>query len=249
MNVKKLLFNNVIRGGGDTPTPTATLTTDSLYTHLDAKDISLKNWHDRMGHYDFTTSSPINSSENRFNLNRQTATSTNFTFGSFPFTLEFAVNITETHDWGRLFANNKVVNDFKVCFRNNGYYGIYSNHMTPTSINYGISGNSVNDGTLHILDFVFVSSKELIIYLDGVKQTDVKTNTFNTSMLGLVGYHFGCDGREPNNCIIGYVYSFRFYKKALSEYEVRCNCLYEATQGRNSVASDTEQSYFLEKWN
>ena len=247
MNVKKLLFNNVIRGGGDTPTPTATLTTDSLYTHLDAKDISGKNWHDRMGHYDFTTSSPINSSENRFNLKGQTATSTNFTFGSIPFTLEFAVNITETENWGILFAN-KTATNFKVCSRNNGYYGIYSAHMKPTSINYGIPCNSVNDGTLHILDFVFVSSNELIIYLDGVKQADVKTNTFDTPMLGLVDYHLG-EISAQNNRITGYVYSFRFYKKALSEYEVRCNCLYEATQGRNSVASDTEQSYFLEKWN
>ena len=246
MNVKKLLFNNVIRGGGDTPSPIAALITDSLYTHLDAKDISLKNWHDRMGHYDFTTSSPISSSENRFNLYGQTATSTNFTFGSFPFTLEFAVNITETQSWGRLFSHS-TPNNFKVCSRNNGYYGIYSNHMVPFSINYGIPCNSVNDGTLHILDFVFVSSNELIIYLDGVKQADVKTNVFNAPMLGLVGYHFG--GTENDNRIIGYVYSFRFYKKALNEYEVRCNCLYEATQGRNSVASDTEQSYFLEKWN
>ena len=246
MNVKKLLFNNVIRGGGDTPSPIAALITDSLYTHLDAKDISLKKWHDRMGHYDFTTSSPISSSENRFNLYGQTAYSTNFTFGSFPFTLEFAVNITETQNWGRLFSNS-TPNNFKVCFRNNGYYGIYSSHMVPNSINYGILGNSVNDGTLHIIDFVFVSSKELIIYLDGVKQADVKTNVFNAPMLGLVGYHFG--GTEFDNIITGYVYSFRFYKKALNEYEVRCNCLYEATQGRNSVASDTEQSYFLEKWN
>ena len=246
MNVKKLLFNNVIRGGGDTPSPIAALITDSLYTHLDAKDISQKNWHDRMGHYDFTTSSPISSSENRFYLYGQTATSTNFPFGSFPFTLEFAVNITETQNWGRLFSNS-TPNNFKVCFRNNGYYGIYSTNMVPTAINYGILGKSVNDGTLHILDFVFVSSNELIIYLDGVKQADVKTNKFNAHMLGLVNYHFG--GTENDNRITGYVYSFRFYKKALNEYEVRCNCLYEATQGRNSVASDTEQSYFLEKWN
>ena len=244
MSNKVLLCNNATIGGGNTPI--AILTTDSLYTHLDAKDISLDKWHDRMGHYDFTTSSPISSSENRFNLYSCTAASTNFTFGSFPFTLEFAVNITETQNWGRLFANN-MRNDFKVCLRNNGYYGIYSSHMTPTSINYGILGNSVNDGTLHIMDFVFVSSNEVIMYLDGVKQADVKTNTFNTSVLGLVNYHLG--STEPDNLIIGYLYSFRFYKKALSEYEIRCNCLYEATQGRNSVASDTEQSYFLEKWN
>ena len=246
MNVKKLLFNNVIRGGGDIPTPTATLTTDSLYTHLDAKDISEKNWHDRMGHYDFTTSSPINSSENRFNLSGHTATSTNFTFGSFPFTLEFAVSITATTAWGNLFSNTNATL-FQINHRNNGYYGINSSHMSPTTIQKALATAKVNDGTLHILDFMFVSSKELIVYLDGVKQSDIKTNTFKDTLLGLVGYHFG--GTAPNNRITGYVYSFRFYKKALSEYEVRCNCLYEATQGRNSVASDTEQSYFLEKWN
>lgn len=246
MNVKKLLFNNVISGGGDTPTPTAILTTDSLYTHLDAKDISGKNWHDRMSHYDFTTSSLNSSSGNRFNLNGHTATSTKFTFGSFPFTLEFAVTITATQDWGILFADTAEYN-FKVCYRNNGYYGIYSLHMSPESIDEGIPSYSVNDGTLHIIDFMFVSSNELITYLDGVKQADVKTNTFNTSMLGLVGYHLG--RTESDYRITGYVYSFRFYKKELSEYEIRCNCLYEATQGRVSVSSDTEQSYFLEKWN
>ena len=243
MSNKVLLCNNATSGGGGTPT--AILTTDSLYTHLDAKDISLNKWHDRMGHYDFTTSSPSSSTGNGFNLYGYTATSTNFTFGSLPFTLEFAVNITAAGNWGRLFSNY-TPNNFKVCCRNNGYYGIYSAHMTPTSINYGIPCNSVNDGTLHIIDFVFVSSNEVIIYLDGVKQADVKTNTINTSMLGLVGYHLGATDYDK---ITGYVYSFRFYKKALNEYEVRCNCLYEALQGRNSVASDTEQSYFLEKWN
>ena len=244
MSNKVLLCNNATSGGGGTPT--AILTTDSLYTHLDAKDISQDKWHDRMGHYDFTTSSTSSSLGNSFNLYGYTATSTNFTFGSFPFTLEFAVNITATQNWGRLFSNT-VRNDFKICCRNNGYYGIYSSHMVPTFINEGILCNSVNDRTLHILDFVFVSSKEVIFYLDGVKQADVKTNTFNISMLRLVGFHFG--GTESDNRITGYVYSFRFYKKALNEYEVRCNCLYEATQGRSSVASDTEQSYFLEKWN
>ena len=245
MNVKKLLFNNTTIGGGGTSAPTATLTTDSLYTHLDAKDISQKNWHDRMGHYDFTTSSLDSSLGNRFNLNGYAATNTNFTFGSIPFTLEFAVNITSTSNGGILLSHISM-NNFSISYRNNGYYGIYSWHISPASINVGIPSNSVNDGTLHIMDFVFVSSKELIIYLDGVKQADVKTNTFSSSMLGLIGYSLGT---ETGARINGYVYSFRFYKKALSEYEVRCNCLYEATQGRTSAASDTEQSYFLEKWN
>ena len=242
MNVKKLLFNNVTSGGGDTPS--ATLTQDQLICHLDAKDISLKNWNDRMGNYNFTTNSLSSSSNNGFNLKGYTATSTNFTFGSFPFTLEFAVNITETTAWGNLFSNTNVIL-FQINHRNNGYYGINSSHMSPTNIPKALATAKVNDGTLHILDFVFVSSKELIVYLDGVKQSDITTNTFKDTLLGLVGYMIG----STRNTITGYVYSFRFYKKALSEYEVRCNCLYEATQGRTNVPSDTEQSYFLKKWN
>ena len=242
MNVKKLLFNNVTSGGGDTPS--ATLTQDQLICHLDAKDISLKNWNDRVGHYDFTCSSLTSGSRNRFNLSGHTATSTNFTFGSFPFTLEFAVSITATTAWGNLFSNTNATL-FQINHRNNGYYGINSSHMSPTTIQKALATAKVNDGTLHILDFMFVSSKELIVYLDGVKQSDIKTNTFKDTLLGLVGYRIGSTG----GVITGYVYSFRFYKKELSEYEIRCNCLYEASQGRTNVSSDTEQSYFLEKWN
>ena len=244
MNVKKLLFNNVINGGGGTPIPTATLISDSLYTHLDAKDISQRNWQDRMGHYDFTTSNLDSSLGNRFNLFGYTATSTNFTFGSFPFTLEFAVSITATTSWGNLFSSTNV-GLFQINHRNNGYYGINSSHMSPTTIPKALATAKVNDGALHIIDFMFVSSKELIVYLDGVKQSDITTNTFKDTLLGLVGYQIGSTGGK----ITGYVYSFRFYKKELSEYEIRCNCLYEATQGRDSASSDTEQSYFLEKWN
>ena len=244
MNVKKLLFNNVVSGGGGTPT--ATLIKDQLFCHLDAKDISLNNWNDRMGNYNFTTSSPDSSSLNRFNLYGYTATSTIFTLGSFPFTLEFAVNITGTENWGIVFSSRQR-NTFKVCYRNNGYYGIYSTYMTPNSINEGILGSSINDGTLHILDFVFVSSNEVIIYLDGVKQLDITTIIFNTPQLNLTDYQLGAI--TVGDRINGYLYSFRFYKKALNEYEVRCNCLYEATQGRTSVASGSEQSYFLGKWN
>lgn len=244
MNVKKLLFNNVVSGGGGTPT--ATLIKDQLFCHLDAKDISQKNWDDRMGNYNFTTSNTLSSSHNSFNLKGYNAISPSFTFGSFPFTLEFAVNITGTENWGILFSNRQM-NDFKVSYRNNGYYGIYSSYMTPTSINEGILSNSVNDGTLHILDFVFVSSKEVIFYLDGVKQSEVTTIAFDTPVLKLTGYVLG--STVASNLITGYLYSFRFYKKALNEYEVRCNCLYEATQGRTSVTSDSEQSYFLGKWN
>ena len=242
MNVKKLLFNNVTSGGGDTPS--ATLTQDQLICHLDAKDISLKNWNDRVGHYDFTCSSLTSGSRNRFNLKGHTATSTNFTFGSFPFTLEFAVSITATTSWGNLFSNTNA-GLFQINHRNNGYYGVTSSHMSPTTIPRALDTKKVNDGTLHIIDFMFVSSKELIVYLDGVKQSDITTNTFKDTLLGLVGYQIGSTG----GAITGYVYSFRFYKKELSEYEIRCNCLYEATQGRTNVSSDTEQSYFLEKWN
>lgn len=241
MNVKKLLFNNVISGGGGTPT--ATLITDSLYTHLDAKDISQRNWHDRMGHYDFTTSSPSSSLGNRFNLNGYTAISTKFTFGSFPFTLEFTVTITATQSWSCLFSTTSP--GFEINHRNNGYYGINSSHMSPTKISEALDTTKVNDGTLHIIDFVFQSSTHLIIYLDGVEQANITTITFKDSLLSLTGYQIS----RASGSITGYVYSFRFYKKALSEYETRCNCLYEATQGRSSVASDTEQSYFLEKWN
>ena len=239
---KKLLLNNMVSGGGDTPS--ATPTQDQLICHLDAKDISLKNWNDRMGNYNFTTSSPSSSSKNGFNLEGYTAISTNFTFGSFPFTLEFAVSITATEKWGNLFTNINAAL-FQINYRNNGYYGINSSHMSPITIQNALAVAKVNDGTLHILDFVFVSSKELIVYLDGVKQSDITTNTFKDTLLGLVGYKFGSTG----SVITGYVYSFRFYRKALTQEEIRSNCLYEATQGRTNVPSDTEQSYFLKKWN
>ena len=243
MNVKKLLFNNAISGGGDTSSPTATLITDNLYTHLDAKDISLKKWNDRMGNYNFTTSSLSSSSKNRFDLKGYTATSTNFTFGSFPFTLEFAVNITETTAWGNLFSNTNT-GLFQINHRNNGYYGINSSHMSPTTIPKALATAKVNDGTLHILDFVFVSSKELIVYLDGVKQSDITTITFKDTLLGLVGYQIGSTG----GVITGYVYSFRFYKKSLSEFEMRCNCLYEANQGRTSTSTTKQSVTFKAKW-
>ena len=76
---------------------------------------------------------------------------------------------------------------------------------------------------------------------------DITTIIFNTPQLNLTDYQLGAT--TSGDRINGYLYSFRFYKKALNEYEVRCNCLYEATQGRTSVASGSEQSYFLGKWN
>ena len=70
-------------------------------------------------------------------------------------------------------------------------------------------------------------------------------------MLTAEGYKLGSYSNESNTAslLTGHLYSFRFYKKELSEYEIRFNCLYEATQGRTNVSSDTEQSYFLKKWN
>ena len=130
---KKLLLNNMVSGGGgDTPTPTAKLTTDQLYCHLDARDISLKNWNDRVGHYDFTCSSLTSGRGNRFNLYRHSASNSNFTFGSFPFSIEFTVTITATEAWGGLFSTTS--SGFEINHRNNGYYGINSSHMSPTTI-------------------------------------------------------------------------------------------------------------------
>lgn len=241
---RKLLLNNVVVSGGE-DTPTATLIEDQLFCHLDAKDISLKKWNDRMGNYNFTTSSLTSSSQNRFNLEGYAATSTNFTFGSFPFTLEFAVNITATTSWGNLFSNTNL-GLFQINYRNNDYYGINSSHMSPNTIPKALATAKVNDGTLHIIDFVFVSSNELIVYLDGVKQSDITTNTFKNTLLGLVGYQLGTTGKGT---ITGYLYSFRFYKKVLSELEIRCNCLYEATQGRISTTTEGEQTNsFTNKW-
>ena len=241
MTRKVLLFNNMISsGGGDSPS--AILINDQLYCHLDAKDIKLKEWNDRKGNYNFTTDSLTSSSHNGFNLKGYTATSTNFTFGSFPFTLEFTVNITETTSWGNLFSNTNS-SLFQINHRNNGYYGIKSNHMSPPTIARALATSKVNDGTLHIIDFV-IASKELIVYLDGVKQSDI-TNTFKDTMLGLVGYQLGS---TPGPIITGYVYSFRFYKKSLSEFEIRCNCLYEANQGRTSTSTTEQSETFKAKW-
>lgn len=241
---RKLLLNNMVVSGGE-DTPTATLIEDQLFCHLDAKDISLEKWNDRMGNYNFTTSSPTSSSHNRFNLEGYTATSTNFTFGSFPFTLEFTVSITATTSWGNLFSNTNI-SLFQINHRNNGYYGIKSSHMSPTTITQALATSKVNDGTLHILDFVFVSSTHLIVYLDGVKQSDITTSTFKDTMLGLVGYQLGATGGV---IITGYVYSFRLYRKALSELEIRSNCIYEATQERITTITEEEQiNSFTNKW-
>lgn len=257
MSSEVLLFNNVTSGGGDTPTPTATLTTDSLYTHLDANDIDGKNWHDRMGHYNFVSDASLGLVTTAYNLTCEKILSkykmaycNSFKFGAFPFTLEFAVIITAAQRYGILFSS-KNATIFKLGNRNNGYFGIYSTNMSPNFINEAIPSNEIMDGNLHVITFVFASSSKLIAYLDGVKKDTIISTVFSNNLLTVVGYKLGSYSNESNTAslLTGHLYSFRFYKKELSEYEIRCNCLYEATQRRSSVSSDTEQSYFLEKWN
>ena len=257
MSSEVLLFNNVISGGGDTPTPTAVLTTDSLYTHLDGNDIDGKNWHDRMGHYNFVSDASLGLTTSAYNLTCEKrlnkykmAYCNSFKFGAFPFTLEFTVIITATQNYGILFsAKNNTA--FKLGYRNNGYFGIYSTNMSPNAINEAMPSSEIIDGNLHVITFVFASSSKLITYLDGVEKATITSTAFSNNMLTVEGYKLGSYSNESNTAslLTGHLYSFRFYKKELSEYEIRCNCLYEATQGRTNVSSDTEQSYFLKKWN
>ena len=256
MSSEVLLFNNVTSGGGDTPTPTAVLTTDSLYTHLDANDISGKNWHDRMGHYNFVSDASLGLTTSAYNLTCEKVQSkykmaycNSFKFGAFPFTLEFTVNITATENYGILFST-KNVTIFKLGYRNNGYFGIYSTNMSPNFIDEAIPSSEIIDGNLHVVTFVFASSSKLTAYLDGVEKTTITSTAFSKNLLTVGGYKLGSHSSETTDSLLtGHLYSFRFYKKELSEYEIRCNCLYEATQGRANISSDTEQSYFLKKWN
>ena len=252
MNVKKLLFNNVISGGGDTPAPTAVLTTDSLYTHLDANDISGKNWHDRMGHYNFVSDSTLGITIAAYNLKCEKmlrrykmAYCSSFKFSAFPFTLEFTVIISAAQSHSIL-CSCTTLSKFKICCNGDNHLGMYSTNASPNEVKGLIPVSSITDNSLHVIDFVFVSSGKLLAYLDGVLITTNNSTIFSGSMLSQTcSFHLG----DAADMFIGYLYSFRFYKKELSEYEIRCNCLYEATQGRTNVSSDTEQSYFLEKWN
>lgn len=256
MSSEILLFNNVTSGGGDTPTPTAVLTTDSLYTHLDANDIDGKNWNDRMGHYNFVSDASLGLITTAYNLtcekilsNYKMAYCNSFKFNAFPFTLEFTVIITAAQNWGILFSA-KTNTAFKLGCRNNGYFGIYSTNMSPNSINEAIPSSEIIDGNLHVITFVFASSSKLIAYLDGVKKATIISTAFSNNMLTVMGYKLGSYPSETTGSLLtGHLYSFRYYKKELSEYEIRCNCLYEAAQGRTNTSSDTEQSYFLGKWN
>ena len=248
MSVKKLLFNNVTSGGGDTPTPTATLITDSLYTHLDSNDIFMRNWDDRMGHYNYKFDSSLGLTTTAYKLNcteDEMAYCNGFKFGAFPFTLEFTVVISAAQSHATLCSCHSL-DKFKICCNGDNHLGMYSTKASPNEVKGLIPVSSITDNSLHVIDFVFVSSGKLLAYLDGVLITTNNSTIFSNSMLSQTcSFHLG----DADYVFIGYLYSFRFYKKELSEYEIRCNCLYEATQGRTDVSSDTEQSYFLEKWN
>ena len=248
MSVKKLLFSNVISGGGDTPAPTAVLTTDSLYTHLDSNDIFMRNWDDRMGHYNYKFDSSLGLDTTAYKLNcteDEMAYCNGFKFGAFPFTLEFTVVISAAQSHATL-CSCLSLDKFKICCNGDNHLGMYSTKASPNEVKGLIPVSSITDNSLHVIDFVFVSSGKLLAYLDGVLITTNNSTIFSNSMLSQTcSFHLG----DADYVFIGYLYSFRFYKKELSEYEIRCNCLYEATQGRTDVSSDAEQSYFLEKWN
>ena len=255
MNVKKLLFNNVISGGGDTPAPTAVLTTDSLYTHLDANDIGGKNWHDRMGHYNFVSDSTLGLTIAAYNLKCEKmlrkykmAYCSSFKFSAFPFTLEFTVVISAAQSHSIL-CSCTTLSKFKICCNGDNHLGMYSTNASPNEVSNLIPVSSITDNTLHVIDYVFVSANKLLVYLDGVLTATHTSTTFSNNMLSQTGFQLGAANDGAGSVFTGHLYSVRFYKKELSEYEIRCNCLYEATQGRTSVSSSSEQSYFLGKWN
>lgn len=253
MNVKKLLFNNIISGGGDTPTPTATLITDKLYTHLDGNDIDGRKWNDRMGHYNFASDASLGSTTTAYNLTCEKMASkykkaycNSFKFSAFPFTLEFTVKISAANSHAIL-CSCTALNKFRICCNGDSHLGMYSTNASPNEVTNLIPVSSITDNTLHVIDYVFVSNSKLLVYLDGVLTAEHISTVFSNNILSQSGFQLGAT--DDGSVFTGYLYSFRFYKKELSEYEIRCNCLYEATQGRSSVSSDAEQSYFLEKWN
>lgn len=253
MNVKKLLFNNIISGGGDTPAPTATLITDKLYTHLDGNDIDGKKWNDRMNHYNFVSDASLGLTTVAYNLTCEKMLSkykkaycNSFKFSAFPFTLEFTVKISAANSHAIL-CSCTALNKFKICCNGDSHLGMYSTNASPNEVTNLIPVSSITDNTLHVIDYVFVSNSKLLVYLDGVLTAEHISTTFSNNMLSQSGFQLGAT--DDGSVFTGHLYSFRFYKKELSEYEIRCNCLYEATQGRSSVSSDAEQSYFLEKWN
>lgn len=255
MSSEILLFNNVTSGGGDTPTPTAILITDSLYTHLDSYDIVKNKWDDRMGHYNFRSDVSFGYTTTAYNLHCEKdgrdykmAYCNSFKFGAFPFTLEFTVVISAAQSHAIL-CSCTTLSKFKICCNGDNHLGMYSTNASPNEVKGLIPVSSITDNSLHVIDYVFVSSGKLLAYLDGVLITTTNSTTFSNNMLSQTGFQLGAASDSARSVFAGYLYSFRYYKKGLSEYEIRCNCLYEATQERTDVSSDTEQSYFLEKWN
>lgn len=255
MNVKKLLFNNIISGGGDTPDPTATLITDKLYTHLDSYDIVKNKWDDRMGHYNFRSDVSFGYTTTAYNLrcekdgrNYKMAYCGSFKFNAFPFTLEFTVVISEAQSHAIL-CSCTTLNKFKICCNGDSHLGMYSTNASPNEVTNLIPVSSITNNTLHVIDYVFVSNSKLLVYLDGVLTAEHISTVFSSNMLSQSGFQLGAASDGAGSVFAGYLYSFKYYKKGLSEYEIRCNCLYEASQERTDVSSDAEQSYFLEKWN
>lgn len=251
MDAKKLLFNNIISGGGDTPAPKATLISDSLYAHLDANDISGKEWNDRMGHYNFVSDSSLGFTTGAYNLtcvkvfrHYKRAYCSSFKFSAFPFTLELTIKVSAAQSNAPL-CSCIVLTKFIIGSRGNNTLGMYSTNASPNEVTNLMPISSITDDTLHVIDYVFVSNNKLLVYLDGVLTAEHISTTFSNNMLSQSGFQLGAT--DDGSVFTGHLYSFRFYKKELSEYEIRCNCLYEATQGR--VREATEQSYFLEKWN
>lgn len=254
MSSEILLFNNVTSGGGDTPTPTATLTTDKLHTHLDANDIDGKKWHDRMGHYNFDSDASLGLTTTAYNLTCEKVLSKykkaycgSFKFNAFPFTLEFTVQISAAQSHSIL-CSCTTLSKFKICCNGDSHLGMYSTNASPNEVSNLIPVSSITDNNLHVIDYVFVSANKLLVYLDGELTATHTTTVFSNNMLSQTGFQLGATDDNAENVFTGHLYSFRYYRKGLSEYEVRCNCLYEASQGRTNLSSDTEQSYFLEKW-
>lgn len=253
MTRKVLLFNNMISsGGGDSPS--AILINDQLYCHLDAKDIKLSSWDDRKGNYNFTSDVTLGINQSAYNLTCEKhlkkykmAYSNDFTFGTFPFTLEFTVNISKIESYGKL-CSNVTESLFTINRRGNNYIGIYSSKMSPNNKAFTLRYDEINDSTLHILDFVFVDHKELNVYLDGVLKTNLTSVTFNDEFITTKSFSLGAKSDSTNHRITGELYSFRFYKKSLSEFEMRCNCLYEANQGRTSTSTTEQSETFKAKW-
>lgn len=255
MNVKKLLFNSVKSGSEGNPEPTATLITDSLYTHLDANDISGRNWNDRNGHYNFASDTSLGLTVNAYNLTcdkvvtkYKRAYCNSFKFNAFPFTLEFTITVTAAQSHAIL-CSCTLLPKFKICCNGDNHLGMYSTNASPNEVNGLIPVSSITNNTLHVIDYVFVSNGKLLAYLDGVLITTITSTTFSNNMTSQSGFQLGAVDDGEGSVFTGNLYSFRYYKKELSEYEIRCNCLYEAAQGRTNTSSDTEQSYFLGKWN